>query len=287
MRQLLLVFLCLGAVCAFGQSPAQTLETLANKRVDFARQQVEKLTDLVQSGAVARVRLEEAQRDLADAEDDALLARTLYGDPLAKDLNDQIADQMVNAATRRVERQQARIDQVQKLIDAGIATQSSLTTLEMELAMRRSSLNLAQSRVRVMTEMLALAKLEQSIANLPAGNANEDSVQGSMEHYMGTGNFVAARDLKPLVKAFAKKFDHPLPISAEGETSLHKSLGLDHRGRVDVAINPVDAEGVWLRDYLKIRRIPYYAFTHAMPGKATAAHIHIGPGSTRLPATAD
>jgi hypothetical protein len=33
---------------------------------------------------------------------------------------------------------------------------------------------------------------------------------------------------------------------------------------------------------LKSRLIPYYAFTHAMAGKATAAHIHIGPGSTRL-----
>ena len=37
-----------------------------------------------------------------------------------------------------------------------------------------------------------------------------------------------------------------------------------------------------MRRYLKSRQIPYYAFTHAIPGKATAAHIHIGPGSTRL-----
>jgi hypothetical protein len=27
-------------------------------------------------------------------------------------------------------------------------------------------------------------------------------------------------------------------------------------------------------------RIPYFAFRHAVPGKATGAHIHIGPIST-------
>ena len=45
---------------------------------------------------------------------------------------------------------------------------------------------------------------------------------------------------------------------------------------------PGAPEGVWLREYLQSRRIPYYAFSHAIPGKATAAHIHIGPGSTHL-----
>ena len=66
------------------------------------------------------------------------------------------------------------------------------------------------------------------------------------------------------------------------ETDLHRALGFDHSGRVDVAVNPSDPEGIWIRRYLKSRKIPYYAFTHAMRGKATAAHIHIGPGSTRL-----
>jgi len=82
--------------------------------------------------------------------------------------------------------------------------------------------------------------------------------------------------------AFSSKFDRPLPISAEGETEVHRALGFDHRGRVDVAVVPSAPEGVWLRQYLQLRKIPYYAFSRAIPGKATAAHIHIGPGSTRL-----
>jgi hypothetical protein len=45
---------------------------------------------------------------------------------------------------------------------------------------------------------------------------------------------------------------------------------------------PDAPEGVWLRDFLTRNRIPYFAFRHAVPGKATGAHIHIGPGSSRI-----
>jgi hypothetical protein len=51
---------------------------------------------------------------------------------------------------------------------------------------------------------------------------------------------------------------------------------------VDVAIHPDDPEGQWLLTYLLENHIPYFAFRHAVPGKATGAHIHIGPQSTRL-----
>ena len=51
---------------------------------------------------------------------------------------------------------------------------------------------------------------------------------------------------------------------------------------MDVAISPDQSEGVWLRAYLESNEIPYFAFRSAVPGKATGAHIHIGPGSTRL-----
>jgi len=87
--------------------------------------------------------------------------------------------------------------------------------------------------------------------------------------------------------AFEHRFLKPLPVSAMGETAVHRALGFDHRGRVDVALIPDQPEGVWLRQYLEARRIPYFAFWQASPGKATGAHIHIGPESTRLSAVAD
>jgi len=102
-----------------------------------------------------------------------------------------------------------------------------------------------------------------------------------MERFDGDGAF-SPTDLKKVLTAFQNKFHHPMPISANGETSVHRALGFDHRGRVDVALNPDETEGAWLRAYLASQDIPYYAFRAALPGKATGPHIHIGPGSTRL-----
>ena len=284
MRQLPFLLLSLGALGLFGQTPANPPETPANKRIELARQELDKIAGLVQAGALPRQRLDQAQLDLADAQDDVILERTLYGDLPLKDVTDQLIDDMVSAAQRRVERQQLRVNQARKLVVDGIAPQSSLTPLEEELAVRRINLNLAHSRAHLMNELVALDRFEKSMNDVQNATHIEyrDFFTKGMEHYEGSGAFETARDLKPLALAFEKKFDHPLPISADGETSLHRAMGLDHSGRIDVAINPSDREGTWLRRYLKARRIPYYAFTRAIRGKATAAHIHIGPGSTRL-----
>jgi len=85
-----------------------------------------------------------------------------------------------------------------------------------------------------------------------------------------------------------RKFYHPLPISAERRNwpaSRTWVSIIGGRGGCP-PVSPNTPEGVWLRGYLKARNIPYYAFTARDPGKATAAHIHIGPGSTRLHSTA-
>ena len=284
MRQLLGVFLSLGALAAFAQTVVDSPETVANKRIQLAQREIVKITQLVQAGALPKLRLEQAEQDLADVQDDAILARTLYGELPVEDLNEKLVDDMVAAAQHRVERQQARLDAAKKLVDQGITAQTSLQAPQQELTTRRMNLDLAHSRARLMGELAALAKFEKSSAEIQETTklAYQDLFAPGMEHYEGTGTFQESRDLKPLAVAFQKKFDHPLPISAAGETDLHRALGFDHTGRVDVAINPSDPEGVWLRRYLKSRQIPYYAFTRAIAGKATAAHIHIGPGSTRL-----
>jgi hypothetical protein len=288
MRQLLGAFLSLGALAVFGQTPADSPETasqtIVNKRLQLAQEQVKKMTQLVDLGALPKLRLEQAEQELADVQDDAILARTLYGGLPTEDLNDKFIDEMVSAAQRRVARQQVRLDAVKKLVDEGITAQGALAAPQQELATRRLNLDLAHSRAHLMGELAALAKFEKSAAEIQRATDVEyrDMFGPGMEHYEGSGIFQESRDLKPLAVAFQKKFDHPLPISAEGETDLHRALGFDHTGRVDVAINPSDPEGIWLRGYLKSRQIPYYAFTRAIPGKATAAHIHIGTGSTRL-----
>lgn len=284
MRQLLGVFLSLGALAAFGQTLADSPETTVNKRIQLAQQEFEKVTQLVQAGALPKLRLEQASQDVADAQDEGILAHTLYGDLPVENLTDQLMNDMVAAAQRRLDRQQARLDAARRLVDQGITAQSSLAAPQQELTTRRMDLDLAHSRARLMGELAALAKFEKSSTEIEHATRIEyrDMFAPGMEHFEGSGSFQQSRDLQPLALAFQKKFDHPLPISAAGETGLHRALGFDHSGRVDVAINPTDPEGVWLRRYLKSRQIPYYAFTRAIPGKATAAHIHIGPGSTRL-----
>jgi len=284
MRQFFALFLCVGALAIAADTPSETPETTANKRLELAKEQVNRISSLVRSGALPRVRLDQAELDVADAQDDLILSKTLYGEMPVADVNDKVIDDMVAAAQRRVERQQQRVDQARKLVADGVAAESYVTPFEDELAMRRTNLQLAHARAHVMGELAALAKFEKAAREIQSVTRidYQDKFSKGMEHFEGSANFEESRDLKPLELAFAKKFDRALPISADGETNLHRSLGFDHAGRVDVAINPSDSEGVWLRHYLRVRGIPYYAFTRAIRGKATSAHIHIGPGSTRL-----
>ncbi|HLG95094.1 MAG TPA: hypothetical protein VKX49_02150 [Bryobacteraceae bacterium] len=294
MRQSALFLLCLLPVALLAETPAASLQTIADQRVELAQKQLDRLRQLVDAGAVARLQVTAAEQNLADAQDDAVLAGTLYSNIPLKDWTSQMADQMVAAAERRVQRQQDRLAQTQKMVDEGLEAQAALVPLQAELSMRQSKLDMAHAQVQQMNGQAELARLEESIersteaehAEGQPGEGQADVVAG-MEHFQGSGHFSESRELKAIEAAFEKKFDRELPISADGETALHRSLGLDHRGRVDVAVAPNSTEGVWLRDYLKTRDIPYYAFTHAMPGKATGAHIHIGPGSTRLSEAAD
>lgn len=246
---------------------------------------------LVEMGAEPRARLDQARQDLADAQDDAILERGLEGSVSSKDTAGQ-EDELVAAAQRRIDRQKTRVDEARKLMATGLVALTYVTPFETELQARQIQLDLARARAQSLRDLLALAKSPESGAPLQAPDeppiehpemfATGIQHYDGMEHYDGRGAFNEGSQLKPLENAFEKKFDHPLPISADGETELHRALRFDHRGRVDVAVSPSSTEGVWLRHYLQSQRIPYYAFSHAVPGKATGAHIHIGPGSTRL-----
>jgi hypothetical protein len=286
MRQSVVLLLSFGALAVFGQTPA---DSIAGKRLELASQELQRVQKLVEVGAESRVRLSQAEQDLADAQDDVVLEKTLYGEIKPNELSDQTITELLAAAQRRLDRQQARVDQARKLVATGLTARSYLTPFEEELTMRQVNLDLAQARAQRMRETIASAKMTEE-SSAPVYTAVRKAfptkypnfLSKSMEHFEGDGAFNESTDLKPLELAFEKKFDRALPISAEGETNLHRALGFDHRGRVDVAINPNASEGMWLRHYLQALKIPYYAFTRAIRGKATAAHIHIGPGSTRL-----
>ena len=262
----LVLFVCAGAV------GAQTNDAPEVARV---KAEVENLRALVEAGAAPRAQLEKAEASMADAQDAAILRRTLYG----QDLTAEQTSEMMAAAGRRIDRREKALDEAKRLVQAGAASQLSLGEFLQELELARKESDLAESRASLVRELTEMAQAEESLA---AKLAEEPAEAHQMaDRYDGDGIFTAGT-LARVQMAFERRFGKPLPVSAVGETAVHRALGFDHRGRVDVALQPDLPEGVWLRAYLTENRIPYFAFRQAVPGKATGAHIHMGPMSTRL-----
>ncbi len=243
-----------------------------------AQANLERMRGLVQAGAVAPSKLAEAEDALGDAQDDRVLRGTLYGNLTVQDLTEKQSEDMVAAAQRRYDRQDSKVERYQKLVDAGVLARAEIEPLQMELESRRVTLDLARNRAKLLEELAVMARTESSLMQREDAAVHYSRV---MQRFDGGGVFSPA-DLKHIETAYESKFHKPLPISAMGETSVHRALGFDHRGRVDVALNPDQQEGVWLLAYLERHDIPFYAFRAALPGKATGPHIHLGPGSTRL-----
>ncbi len=259
---LLLVCACIASAQA-GDDP----------EVARAKAGIDKLRALVEAGALPRTQLEKAEERVVDAEDAAYLRKTLYG----QELTAEQSDEMIAAANRRFERRKKTYDEAQRLVDAGVASQLSLATFLDELDMARKECDLAQSRAKLTISLAEMARAEEALeSKLTEAPAEVPQIA---ERFDGDGMFTALTFTK-VETAFADRFGKPLPVSAMGDTAVHRALGFDHRGRVDVALNPDQPEGIWLREYLTANKIPFFAFRQAVPGKATGAHIHLGPMST-------
>jgi hypothetical protein len=246
----------------------------ASPQVTQARQDLDRIQQQVDAGLLPAARVVDAQRELDDAVDEEILNGTLYGHLEVEDLNPQQGEAMVGAAQRRVARTQQKVDHGKELVAQGIAEPYLFAELEAELGRRNQALQQAQARAELLMEIVEVARAEVAAAPLAERKAEE--------HFEGDG-LLDAKDTRDLTLAFEKHFHEPLPVSARGSTAVHRAMGFDHTGRIDVALAPDSAEGVWLRKYLESKSIPYYAFRVAIAGKATAPHIHIGPGSTRIP----
>jgi len=263
---LVLILACAGLLSAQTQEATELSRAQAN---------IEKLRKLVEAGALPRAQLERAEDQMADVEDAALLRKTLYG----QELTDEQCEEMIAAANRRLARRQKAEEEGHKLVEAKVASELSLATFREEVESAQKEVDLAVSRAKLTHALAEMARVEETLETKLAQQPSEAAAIA--ERFDGDGIFSMATFAK-VDAAFERRFGKTLPVSAMGETAVHRTLGFDHRGRVDVAIFPDTAEGSWLRDYLTKNRIPYYAFRQAVPGKATGAHIHIGPGSTRL-----
>jgi hypothetical protein len=275
-----LLFFCFLVSPSAAQLPpaAGTLEAVP-PMVDLAelkRMEVDRLRAMAESGAIPRARLDQAQAELADAEDNMILRRTLYGTIQIEDFTKTQTDLMMAAAERLVNRQEERYENARRLVAEGVMARATLAALLEDLEFRRKALDLARFRAKLVEELEEYARAEEE-----ADTDVPFTPRRVIERYDGSGVFTES-DFARVAAAFQKTFYRPLPVSAKGATATHRSLGFDHRGRVDVALNPDQREGVWLISYLKRTKIPYYAFRAAVQGKSTAPHIHLGPPSSRL-----
>jgi len=257
-------------LCANAQSPGAT--AAEDPDVIRAKAGIERLRALVEAGALPRMQLERAEEGLADARDMAVLRRTMY----SRDLTEEQADEMLAAAQRRSERRQKQLERARGMVAAGVSASGELQVFLEEADFARKEYDLAATRAKLCHDLGEMARAEQ-IEQAHAGAANAQTAG----RYDGDGVFTPA-DFREVAAAFERRFAKALPVSAMGETAVHRALGFDHRDRVDVALSPDQPEGEWLLRHLEARRIPYFAFRQAVPGKATGAHIHMGPMSTRL-----
>ena len=87
------------------------------------------------------MQLEQAEDALGDAQDMAVLRRTMYG----QDITEEQADEMVAAAQRRLDRRQKQFDRVRGLVDSGIAAKNDVEPLAEQVGFARKEYELALS----------------------------------------------------------------------------------------------------------------------------------------------
>lgn len=271
------------ALCALldlGQAAQVTVDP-NDSVIIRAQANLENVERLVISGVLPRLRLDQARENLEDARDIAILHQTLYG----KELTIDQADEMIAAAERRVNRKRRAQQDMQKLLTQGIISKAEMTGYGEDLDRATHELDWAKNRARLIIELHAMVQAEQDAMKLAqlaesVRQAGQAALTRPMvERFDGNGQF-GPTVLAKIQSAYQQRFGAVLPISANGETSVHRALGFDHRGRVDVPVSPDQPEGVWLRRYLTDNQIPFFAFRSAVARQATGAHIHLGPPST-------
>ena len=192
----------------------------------------------------------------------------------ASDLTEAEASTLFVAAGRRYMRRKL----AWQAAEGGQSAPEKLESLRREMELARKVCDLADSLGRRARELSEFARADQEMERRLLYAPS--TVLGLADRFEGTTAF-SEGDLRTMESAFQKRFGRSLPVSARGASAVHRSMGFDHRGRFDVAVSPEQLEGVWVRQYLTAKNVPFFAFRSAVRGKATGAHIHIGPASGR------
>ena len=182
---------------------------------------------------------------------------------------------------RDAERLARDVESRAPLVEKGYIARRELE--ESELALARARARVEETRRQIEQAEIAIAEAEAraqllTLPPLPTGGYSET---GMLIRYNGGASWSLA-DAGKIEAFFAARFGHLLPVSARGETELHRRMKFDHSDAMDVAIHPDSVEGRALMDYLRKAGIPFVAFHNRVTGSSTGAHIHIGRPSLRL-----
>lgn len=206
---------------------------------------------------------------LAKAKADVVQTATDYKKSLERLLALQERD--VKSAAEIVEKRK-------ELLAQSIISKRELEESERELSVAQRKVAETKKQMGETDDLIAEATAEGQMVKLAPGTYQTTA---ALIRYNGTASWALA-DAAKVQSFYALRFNHALPISAYGQTSVHNHLGFDHRNSMDVAVSPDSVEGQTLMAYLRSVGIPFIGFRHAVRGSATGAHIHIGYPSKRV-----
>lgn len=158
------------------------------------------------------------------------------------------------------------------LFEQGLISRLELEQQREQLEEVDSSISAQRRELQLTGHLLAELEAEKGLPPLSeAGIIRYAGRPAQQADFIGLSSF------------FQNQFARAIPVSAFGQTLTHETLGFDHRGRIDIALHPSSPEGLAVISYLRQNDISFIAFSEAVSGSATGAHIHVGPPSNRLP----
>ena len=229
----------------------------------------ERVKALVEAGVLPRNAIQQARNKAERKRLDQVVRETLMSGVLSEDR----LPEMMRAVAALREMAREDLTQARKLAEAGALPLQQLEKVKEAADWAERQFELARQRSKLVREMALMARAEDRFDELEEEDlAFSSDVEGTSWE----------EDVLAIDAAFFSQFGQPLPISARGETDLHRSIGFDHTGRLDVAVHPDDEEGLFLIELLYEWEIPFIAFRSSVPGQSTGPHIHVGPRSDRL-----
>jgi len=190
-------------------------------------------------------------------------------------------ERLIELQKQDEKRAEELVEKRKKLLDLGIIAKKEVEESEQTLAMVKSKVAETEKQIGSVENLVAEVNAAEETAKEPPPPQGVIRSTGMLIRFVGATRWNLS-DFGKVDAFYRLKFGRALPVSAFGQTETHNHLGYDHSNALDVAVHPDSAEGQALIGFLQGQGISFIAIRGAIPGSATGAHIHIGPGSRRI-----